>query len=62
MNLIRRVDENWFEGRVGSQKGIFPVSYVEVLLEPSERPGKRGGRARCPFPLERALERLRTSR
>lgn len=40
MNLIRRVDENWFEGRVGNQKGIFPVSYVEVLLEPSERPGE----------------------
>ncbi|XP_034245164.1 sorbin and SH3 domain-containing protein 1 isoform X3 [Thrips palmi] len=38
VNLIRRVDENWFEGRVGNQKGIFPVSYVEVLLEPSERP------------------------
>ncbi|KAK3917926.1 Vinexin, partial [Frankliniella fusca] len=38
VNLIRRVDENWFEGRIGNQKGIFPVSYVEVLLEPSERP------------------------
>lgn len=31
VSLTRRVDENWFEGRVGTRKGIFPVSYVEVL-------------------------------
>ncbi|XP_073989327.1 uncharacterized protein isoform X3 [Rhodnius prolixus] len=36
--LTRRVDENWFEGRIGNRKGIFPVSYVEVLVEPGERP------------------------
>ncbi|KAF6207965.1 hypothetical protein GE061_016414, partial [Apolygus lucorum] len=35
--LTRRVDENWFEGRIGNRKGIFPVSYVEVLVEPGER-------------------------
>ncbi|XP_014262057.1 uncharacterized protein LOC106674093 isoform X6 [Cimex lectularius] len=35
--LTRRVDENWFEGRIGTRKGIFPVSYVEVLVEPGER-------------------------
>lgn len=32
--LTRRVDDNWFEGRVGSRKGIFPVSYVDVLIDP----------------------------
>ena len=32
--LIRRVDDNWYEGRCGGQQGIFPVSYVEVLREP----------------------------
>lgn len=31
--LTRRVDENWFEGRIGNRKGIFPVSYVEVLTD-----------------------------
>lgn len=31
--LTRRVDANWFEGRVGSKKGIFPVSYVDVLTD-----------------------------
>jgi hypothetical protein len=37
--LTRRVDDNWFEGRIGNTKGIFPVSYVEVLSEPGEKPG-----------------------
>jgi sorbin and SH3 domain-containing protein 1 len=31
VSLTRRVDPNWFEGRIGSRKGIFPVSYVDVL-------------------------------
>ncbi|KAF4530591.1 hypothetical protein B566_EDAN006797, partial [Ephemera danica] len=35
--LTRRVDDNWYEGRIGARKGIFPVSYVEVLQEPGER-------------------------
>lgn len=30
MVLTRRVDDNWFEGRIANRKGIFPVSYVEV--------------------------------
>lgn len=32
--LTRRVDDNWFEGRVGARRGIFPVSYVDVLIDP----------------------------
>lgn len=35
MTLLRNVDENWYEGRIGNQQGIFPVAYVEVLQEPS---------------------------
>lgn len=38
--LIRRVDKNWFEGRIGNRKGIFPALYVEVISEPSESRGK----------------------
>lgn len=30
--LTRRVDDNWFEGRIANRKGIFPVSYVEVSI------------------------------
>ena len=35
VTLLRQVDENWYEGRVGNRQGIFPVAYVEVLREPS---------------------------
>ncbi|KAK5650092.1 hypothetical protein RI129_001121 [Pyrocoelia pectoralis] len=36
--ITRRVDDNWFEGRIGGRKGIFPVSYVDVLIDPSTPP------------------------
>ncbi|XP_039210215.1 vinexin isoform X2 [Crotalus tigris] len=34
--LVRRVDENWYEGRVPgtSRQGIFPANYVQVVKEP----------------------------
>ncbi|XP_067326719.1 vinexin [Anolis sagrei] len=34
--LIRRVDGNWYEGRISgtSRQGIFPANYVQVLKEP----------------------------
>lgn len=38
--LTRRVDDNWFEGKIGGRKGIFPVSYVDVLIDPSEAPSQ----------------------
>ena len=28
--VLRRVDENWCEGRLNGKLGIFPVSFVEV--------------------------------
>jgi len=34
--LTRRMDHNWYEGRLGTKKGIFPVAYVKVLQEPGE--------------------------
>ncbi|KAJ8921541.1 hypothetical protein NQ315_003161, partial [Exocentrus adspersus] len=34
--ITRRVDDNWFEGKIGGRKGIFPTSYVEVLIDPQE--------------------------
>ncbi|XP_071042633.1 vinexin isoform X4 [Parasteatoda tepidariorum] len=39
--LLRKADRNWYEGRLGTKKGIFPVSYVQVLQEPGESPGPR---------------------
>uniref|UniRef100_A0AAR2KWQ2 Osteoclast-stimulating factor 1 n=1 Tax=Pygocentrus nattereri TaxID=42514 RepID=A0AAR2KWQ2_PYGNA len=43
--LLRKVDQNWFEGRIpGSNKhGIFPVSYVDVIKgSPSKSPSHHG--------------------
>ncbi|XP_070185201.1 uncharacterized protein [Littorina saxatilis] len=33
--LLRHVDDNWYEGRIGNRQGIFPISYVEVTRQPS---------------------------
>ena len=32
IELISRIDENWFEGTVHGQTGYFPVNYVKVLV------------------------------
>ena len=55
--LIRKVDENWYEGRIGNRKGIFPITYVEVITEPGltsviETPKQNKPVA---FPLMRSL-------
>uniref|UniRef100_H3AHS9 Sorbin and SH3 domain containing 3 n=1 Tax=Latimeria chalumnae TaxID=7897 RepID=H3AHS9_LATCH len=36
ISLVRRVDENWFEGKISgtSRQGIFPASYVQVVKRP----------------------------
>ena len=41
--LTRRIDKNWYEGKIGSRKGILPVSYVEVGSEPGEAPANGAG-------------------
>lgn len=45
LRLIRRVDSNWYEGRVQpangrtiGQRGLFPVNYVQTLVEPQSAP------------------------
>nr|XP_036306238.1 vinexin isoform X1 [Pipistrellus kuhlii] len=37
--LMRKVNENWYEGRISGtgRQGIFPVSYVQVCREPRLR-------------------------
>ncbi|KAK1887456.1 Endophilin-A3 [Dissostichus eleginoides] len=30
--LTNQVDANWYEGTLGSQSGLFPISYVDVLV------------------------------
>ena len=33
ITLTRRIDKNWYEGRIGSRKGILPVAYVDILSD-----------------------------
>ncbi|XP_076025458.1 sorbin and SH3 domain-containing protein 1 [Genypterus blacodes] len=41
ITLIRRVDENWYEGKIPgtNRQGIFPVTYVEVHRRPRVKNG-----------------------
>ncbi|XP_068582241.1 sorbin and SH3 domain-containing protein 1 isoform X2 [Cebidichthys violaceus] len=41
ITLIRRVDENWYEGKISgtNRQGIFPVTYVEVNRRPRIKNG-----------------------
>nr|XP_023017455.1 uncharacterized protein LOC111506572 isoform X3 [Leptinotarsa decemlineata] len=38
VTITRKVDDNWFEGKIGGRKGIFPANYVEVLIDPQTPP------------------------
>lgn len=32
IELKKKLDDNWFEGVVNGKTGIFPISYVRVLV------------------------------
>ncbi|KAG8435175.1 hypothetical protein GDO86_013210 [Hymenochirus boettgeri] len=36
ITLIRRVDENWYEGKISgtNRQGIFPVTYIDIIKRP----------------------------
>lgn len=34
VTLIKRLDDNWYEGRCGNSQGIFPAAYVSTIREP----------------------------
>ncbi|UJR13852.1 hypothetical protein I4U23_000862 [Adineta vaga] len=34
--LLRKLDQNWYEGRVNHIEGIFPGDYVEIITEPKD--------------------------
>ena len=36
VTVIRRIDNNWAEGKLGERIGIFPISFVEVGSDANE--------------------------
>ena len=38
ITLLRQIDENWYEGEIGPNIGIFPANYVHILEEPRAVP------------------------
>ena len=32
IQLVTKVDDNWYEGSINGRTGLFPVSYVQVLV------------------------------
>lgn len=32
IELVSKIDENWFEGRCNGKSGLFPVTYVQVMV------------------------------
>ncbi|NXT27777.1 SRBS2 protein, partial [Syrrhaptes paradoxus] len=34
--IIRKIDQNWYEGEHHGRVGIFPISYVEKLSPPEK--------------------------
>lgn len=33
ITILKKVDEDWMRGRIGSKEGIFPVSFVKIITE-----------------------------
>jgi hypothetical protein len=39
--ITRQVDEHWLEGRIGQRRGIFPISYVDIIQPCSSPPSNQ---------------------
>lgn len=38
--LIRKLEYNWYEGRIHQRQGIFPADHIEIIREPAIKPSK----------------------
>lgn len=39
--VTRQVDEHWLEGRIGQRRGIFPITYVDIIQPCSSPPSNQ---------------------
>lgn len=30
--LIKKINEDWMEGRIGNQQGIFPINFIDIKI------------------------------
>lgn len=30
--LIRKINEDWMEGRIGNRQGIFPINFIDIKV------------------------------
>lgn len=51
ITLVRKIDENWFEGRIGDRTGIIPASYCQVLSLPQVKIPSRLEKAASSKPV-----------
>ena len=52
VTLIQCVDTNWYEGRLDGRQGLFPVSFVEHLVDADLSP------VTSPIPLSNEINNI----
>ncbi|XP_076805904.1 uncharacterized protein LOC143449543 isoform X2 [Clavelina lepadiformis] len=45
ITILKKVDSNWYRGKLASATGILPSVYVEILVEPEEGSPRKGAPA-----------------
>lgn len=41
LQLLRRIDHNWFEAKIGTRRGLVPENYLTIMSEPNEIRNKK---------------------
>lgn len=32
MQLVKKINDDWLEGRIGNRQGIFPLSFIDIKI------------------------------
>ena len=49
--LIRYVDDQWMEGEINGQRGIFPINYIDIIVDCARGSEPQNGTAAPPLSL-----------